>query len=111
VIQIFGRKKCHGTRKAQRFFKERSVPFHFVDIDERPPAPRELKVFLDAIGADVLIDTDSRHYAERGLQYMEFDPAGELLEDPLLLRTPIVRSGYRAVVGVDEAGWTRLVTP
>jgi len=45
---------------------------------------------------------------ERGLQYIvtsEARLAELLLEDPLLLRTPIVRDGTRASVGAAEAMW------
>ena len=32
-IQIFGRKKCFDTKKAERYFKERKISFQFIDID------------------------------------------------------------------------------
>jgi arsenate reductase-like glutaredoxin family protein len=39
---------------------------------------------------------------------MEFDEIEELLEDPLLLVTPVVREGTRCVIGVDEDGWKEI---
>ncbi|HAO99466.1 MAG TPA: ArsC family transcriptional regulator, partial [Fibrobacteres bacterium] len=29
-IQIFGRRDCNDTRKAERWFKERRIPFQFI---------------------------------------------------------------------------------
>lgn len=34
-IQIFGTKKCNDTKKAQRYFKERSIKFQFIDMSEK----------------------------------------------------------------------------
>jgi arsenate reductase len=55
-----------------------------------------------------LYDRDSPRVKERGLQHCAPNDARLLelfLDDPLLLRTPIVRDGPRAAVGADEAAW------
>ena len=31
-IQLFGKKKCFGTKKAERWFKERRIKFQSVDL-------------------------------------------------------------------------------
>jgi len=105
VIQIYGRKKCSGTRKAQRFFSDRRIRIQNIDLDQKPPGRREIELFIQVAGADALVDQDGKVYRSRGLGYMEFDPADELNEHPALLRTPIVRSGRTIIVGEDKAGW------
>ena len=55
-----------------------------------------------------LLDASGPRYAKRGLSWMEHDPEEEALADPLLLRTPIVRDGRRAVIGFDPEGWRTL---
>lgn len=105
MIQIYGRKKCSGTRKAQRFFSDRRIQIQNIDLDHKPPGRREIELFIQVAGADALIDQDAKVYRTRGLGYMEFDPADELNENPALLRTPIVRAGRTIVVGEDEIGW------
>lgn len=32
TIQIFGKKKCFDTKKAERYFKERKIPFQSIDV-------------------------------------------------------------------------------
>jgi len=108
VIQIYGRRKCKGTRKAERFFSERRIAFQSVDLDVKAPGRRELELFVGAVGADELIDTQSKLYRERGFAYLEYDPVAELSEDARLLRTPIVREGREVSVGEDESFWKRL---
>ncbi len=105
TIQLIGTKKSKETQKAQRYLKERGVAFQFVDLAERSLSPGELERIAAAAGGyEGLIDTESKAYAKRGMQYMEFDAREELSEDPGLLRTPIVRGdgGVAVQPGPDE---------
>lgn len=90
-VMIYGTKKCAETRKAERFFRERRIPAQFRDIGDKPLTEGELKGLAAGHRIDELIDVDSAAYARRGLAHMEFDPEEELLRDPLLLVTPIIR--------------------
>ena len=104
-IQIFGTKKCNNTKKAQRFFKERGIQIHFRDLTEKGLAQGELDNISRAIDLDELIDTESKQYKKRGMQFMVFNLEEELLEDPLLLKTPIVRNGKLATIGYQPDIW------
>ena len=104
-IQIIGTKKCNGTKKAQRFFKERRINFHFKDLAEKALSKGELDNICRVYDSKELLDTSSKQYKKRGLEFMVFNLEDELLADALLLKTPIVRNGNRATVGVDEKTW------
>ena len=67
-IQIFGFKNCQDTRKAQRFFAERRIAVHFVDLDERPAAKGELRRFAERFGPAALIDKEGARYKALGLR-------------------------------------------
>ncbi len=108
MIQIYGRKKCKTSRKAERFFSERGIAFQSVDLDVKAPGRRELELFAEGIGIDALLDSESKAYKDRGLAYMEFDAIDEIASDPRLLRTPVVREGRSCAVGEDQAFWKRL---
>ena len=51
-VQIFGVKKSADTRKALRFFAERRVKTHFVDLNERAASLGELRRFVQKFGLD-----------------------------------------------------------
>lgn len=108
MIQIYGTKKSKPTQKAERFFKERNVPYQFVDLSAKAPGAREIELFLRVVGEESLIDTDGKAYRKRGMQYMEFNAAEELAADPLLMVLPIVRDGQRAAAGEDHDFWASL---
>jgi arsenate reductase (glutaredoxin) len=108
-VQIFGTKKCADSRKAERFFKERGIRFQAIDLAQKGMSAGELRGVATRVGgAERLIDRDSKRYLERGLKYAA--PTGPrieqmLVDDPLLLRTPVVRDGGRATVGFCPEVW------
>ena len=107
-VQIFGTKKSADTRKALRFFAERRVKTHFVDLQERAASLGELKRFAQKFGVAALVDRDSRRFAELGLFYTQLSDErwlDKLALEPLLLRTPLVRWQHKLTIGTAEAEW------
>ena len=107
-IQVFGLEDNNATRGALRFFRERRIVVHFVDLRKKPIAAAELRRFTDRLGAAALLDTESRPYKEQGLAYLSSDTAGitsRLLADVRLIRLPLVRYGEEVTAGKAEATW------
>lgn len=107
-VQIFGFTDCPDTRKAQRFFSERRIPVHYVDLKERPASKGELRRFAERFGPAALIDKDGARYKAMGLRVALDSPARLLeraLSEPRLLRTPLVRNGSKVTVGLAMAEW------
>jgi arsenate reductase-like glutaredoxin family protein len=108
MIQIFGTKKCKDSAKAVRFFKERNIKFHFVDLAEKGISKGELQNISKIIPFPDLIDITSKEYEKFNLKYMKFDIGEELLTHPLLIKTPIVRSGEKVSCGSDPQTWNEI---
>ena len=105
-IQIFGRKKCQETRKAQRFFKERGIRVQFVNLEEKGLSRGEFNSVAGAVGgAERMIDPDSREYERKHLAHMVYDAAETAFENQALLKTPIVRNGKKATLGHAPDTW------
>lgn len=105
-MQIFGIKKSADTRKALRFFSERRIKTHFVDLLERPAALGELRRFAQKFGVMALVDRDSKRFNELGLRHAQLSDERwleKLAEEPLLLRIPLVRNGNQVLIGADES--------
>lgn len=116
-VQVFGVKKSAETRKALRFFSERRIGTHFVDLDERPAAAGELKRFVQRFGVDALIDRASKTFTELGLTHARMSEdrwLEKLIEEPRLLRMPLVRQlgpqgSSRLTIGAAEQDWKQWV--
>jgi arsenate reductase-like glutaredoxin family protein len=106
-VQIIGTRGCSDTRKAERFFKERRVVFQFRDLNEKGLAKGELENITRVIPVEDLIDRDGKQFRKRNLQYMVFETGEELLNDPLLLKTPIVRNGKEVTLGYRPDIWKK----
>lgn len=104
-IQIIGTKNCSNTRKAERFFKERRIQFHLRDLNEKGLAKGELENICRVFPVEELIDREGKQFKKRNLQFMVFNIEEELLNDPLLLKTPIVRNGKEVTIGYCPEIW------
>ena len=107
-VQIFGIKKSADTRRALRFFSERRIKTHFVDLLERPAALGELRRFAQKFGVTALVDKESKRFDELGLRYAQLSDdrwLEKLSLEPLLLRMPLVRNANQLTIGMDEDAW------
>ena len=113
-VQIFGVKNSPATRAAERFFKERRIPIHFVDLKQKPMAPAEIKRFADRFGLRQLIDSEGKSYEDAGLKYLKVTDSeliARIEKEPRLLRLPLVRCANQLSAGQDEASWNRMLSP
>jgi len=104
-IQIFGKKKCFDTKKAERYFKERRIKFQNIDLIRYGMSRGEFDSVKRAIGLDNLIDPTAP--GVELLTYLAYDADREekLLEDPGFMKTPIVRNGKQATIGFCPDVW------
>lgn len=104
-IQIFGKPKCFDTQKAQRYFKERRVKYQYIDLKKYGISKGELTSVLRSVKLADLVDP--KHPDAPLLQYLAYDQdkVEKILEDPTLLKTPVVRNGKQATVGNCPEVW------
>ncbi len=109
-IQIFGTKKSAETRKAERFFKERGIKFHSIDLKEKGLSKGELQSVIQAVGKiDVLLDRESKDKDLLALidHMVPEDRFEKVLENQQVLQQPIVRNGKQATVGYQPEVWKK----
>ena len=105
-IQIFGRSKCFDTKKAERWFKERRIPYQYIDLYAKGLSLGEYRSVKAAVGFDALIDTRCDAYEDLGLQYVPPQSVDARIADcPAVFIAPIVRNGKQATVGYQPDIW------
>ncbi len=106
-IQVFGTKKCFETKKAERYFRERNIPFQFVDLGIKGLSKGELHSVIRAVGVNALIAEGSKEYKKLRLDRIASASMREelLLKNTGLYKTPVVRNGSKATVGYQPEVW------
>jgi len=107
-VQVFGTQKHQDTRRALRFWSERRVKVHFVDLTQRAASKGELQRFAQKFGVTPLIDKASKRYAALGLgasRYSDDKWMQILVDEPLVLTQPLTRWGGKLTIGLAEDDW------
>ena len=107
-IQIFGSKKCNDTKKAQRFFKERGIKFQFIDMKEKGMSKGEFNSVAQVNGGiENMIDWNGKDQDTLALiKYIaEEDRLEKILENPQVIKTPLVRNGKQSTIGYQPEVW------
>ena len=108
-IQIYARSKCFDSKKAERWFKERRIKYQLIDLDGKGLSPRELESVIAAVGLEELIDTKSKSPDAAVMTYLSAreQKIEKLLDDPRLIKSPVVRNGKLATVGYRPEIWEK----
>lgn len=107
-IQIFGTKKCNDTKKAERFFKERGIKYQFIDMKEKGMSKGKFNSVAQSNGGmDAMVNWEGKDQDTLALiKYIaEEDRLGKILENPSVIKTPVVRIGKQSTIGYQPDVW------
>ena len=107
-IQIFGTRKCNDTKKAERFFKERGIRYQFIDMKEKGMSKGEFLSVAQANGGlEQMIQWEGKDKDTLALiRYLaEEDKLEKVLENPQVIKTPVVRNGKKSTLGYQPEVW------
>lgn len=108
-IQIFGSSKSFESKKTERWFKERRIPFQSINMKRYGLSGKEFDSVLSAVGGiDNLIDWELKNDIIDLLRYTDDRVAKEdkVYENQQLIRLPVVRNGKKATVGYCPEIWS-----
>ena len=112
-IQIFGTKKCNETKKAERFFKERGIKYQFVDMKKKGMSKGEFNSEAQANGGlDHMINWEGKDQNLLALiKYIaNEDKLEKVLENPQVIKTPVVRNGKQSTLGYQPDVWKKWIS-
>ena len=97
-IQIFGTKKCNDTKKAERFFKERGIE-NMINWEGKDQDTLALIKYI--------ADEGSRGPGDLGFEPTEAErrKLEKILENPSVIKTPVVRNGKQSTLGYQPEVW------
>ena len=107
-IQIFGTKKSFDSKKAERFFKERGIKYQFVDMKEKGLSKGEFNSVAQVNGGiENMINWECKDKDMLALiKYIaNEDKLEKVLENPQVIKTPVVRNGKQSTLGYQPDIW------
>lgn len=81
---------------------------HFVDLAEKAASRGELLRFAQKFGVAALVDEASKRYGELGLRTARYGDERWLeilVDEPFILKQPLVRHGNALSIGAAEQTW------
>ena len=110
-IQIYMNKRNFDVQRAERFFKERRIPYQLVDLKRHKLGAREMTLFASCIPVGDLVDREDKTVRNHPVCYMDNKEfiLKELTENPSLIRSPIVRNGNMATIGSNPELWLKWI--
>ena len=97
-----------AAKKAERFFKERGIKYQFIDMKEKGISKGEFTSVAQANGGlENMVNWDGKDKDLLALiKYIaDEDKLEKVLENPLVIKTPVVRSGKYSTLGYQPDIW------
>ena len=107
-IQIFGKSKCFDTKKAERYFKERKIKYQLINMTEKGMSKGEFNSVAQANGGlENMINWEGKDKDLLALiKYIaEEDKLEKVLENPQVIKTPVVRNRKQSTLGYQPDIW------
>ncbi len=102
-MRIYGIKSCDTCRKAIRAFPDAE----FVDIRETPLSAADFSVYFEQFGT-ALVNARSTTWRGLSAQERERDPIALLVENPTLMKRPLIEINGALFLGWTEETQTQL---
>jgi arsenate reductase len=107
-VCLYGYRGCSTSRAALAWLEARAIHPVVRDLVADPLAADELAVLVRrAGGLEALLSTRSPAFRARGGRGAAVDWFQEMLQEPRLIRRPLLAVGDALVVGFDAAAWTQ----
>ncbi len=101
-LTLYGLKTCDSCRKARTSLAAAGHEVTFIDIRAEAPLEQCVPLWLDAVGADALINRRSTSWRALSEEERQTSPADLLLRHPTLIKRPVIDA-----VGQISVGWTK----
>ena len=112
MITLYGIKNCDTVKKSRRWLENNSIDYKFHDFREDGLDKKQLTTWVKKLGWEVIVNKRSTTW--RNLSEKEKDISSNslaiklLLENPTLIKRPVVQSKNKLFVGYKEDEFKQL---
>ena len=114
MLKIYGIKNCSSMKKAFDLLNELGLAYEFHDYKKQAPTATDVKAWLDAKGADVILNKKGTTWRKLSEQEQQMALSSEenlidaLTTHSSLIKRPVLVTQEGYIVGFDEAAYREL---
>jgi len=110
---LYGIKNCDTVKKARRWLEQHGIEYLFHDFRADGLSPETFALWLEQVGAATLINKRSttwKQLAEKDrTQVVEGDAASIALQQPTLIKRPVLQYRKQVIVGFSDKIYRELM--
>ena len=114
MVTLYGIKNCDTVKKARKWLDSRAIEYQFHDFRVDGLSPESVQAWMDILGWETLVN-------KRSTSWKQLDPAAReamgsteakaaILEQPTLIKRPLLDTGHSLCVGFSEASFEKIFT-
>jgi Spx/MgsR family transcriptional regulator len=115
MIKLYGIPNCDTIKKARKWLKDHRIDYAFHDYKKQGVPEKELSLWIKQVGWEVLLN-------KRGTTWRKLDNSAKnsvdensaikiMLENPSIIKRPVLDSSGKIIVGFQENSYVALETP
>jgi len=108
-ITVYGIKNCDTVKKACKYLSTHNTNYQFIDFRQNPLSGDTIKAWVESIGWEALVNKRSTTYRSLSEVQKNNITIELLIEQPALIKRPVLVSEEVVVVGFREEQYARFV--
>jgi arsenate reductase len=101
-LKIYGIPNCDTIKKTKKFLEANNIDYDFIDFRKTPLNIKDIEKFITEIGLDLLVNRRSTTWKQLSNNEKDNIDATIILNNPTLMKRPIVIKDSFYFVGYDE---------
>lgn len=115
MLVLFGIKNCDTVKKARQWLEQHGIPYRFHDFRDDGLSSAQVDHFFTQCDWEVLLNRRSTTWKTLGdsqsLAVNAQSVAALLLQNPTLIKRPVLDNGEGVLVGFNVAAYQNLLLP
>ncbi len=102
-LKIYGIPNCDIIKKTKNFLEENNINYDFIDFRKTPLTQEDIEFFIAKISLEKLVNRRSTTWKQLSENEKQNIDATIILNNPTIMKRPIVISQNNCFVGFDKA--------
>ncbi len=110
-MNLYGITNCGSVKKARTFLDSKNIAYEFYDLKKQSLNLEQIQKWVQKVGINTLLNTKGTTYKKLELSKLNLndeDKIQKILENPLLIKRPVIEFKDNVIVGFDEQKYRKI---